>query len=243
MRVNELRRTTIVFLLLLVTVFGEEYTVTEKAMPYMLKTRGTSKALISHGLMTPGRWLPISFIVPDGSYVKKGDPVAKFDTADAEFDYKTLQFEKQVVEQQMKYELTEIDNDRLGKSDSLEAYVDQLNVAKANLKKYKELPLEDEVLKSEGQLRIAELEHAAALKEFQRDEDRYKRNFISKTELERSAQALKEKEASLEYAKAVLEYDKLPAPESTIRKIELEVDNYQQHLDEVKYELKEMKSL
>ena len=243
MRVKCLSKIALILLMLWVTVSAEEYKVTEKAMPYMLKTRGTSKALVSHGLMTPGHWLPISFIVPDGSYVKKGDPVAKFDSADAEFEYKSLHFEKQVVEQQMKYELTEIDNDRLGKSDSLEGYIDQLNVAKANLKKFKELPLKDEVLKSEGQLRIANLEYEAALNEFQRDEDRYKRDFISKTELERSAQALKEKEASLEYAKAVLEYDKLPAPESTIRKIELEVDNYQQSLDEVKYELKEMKSL
>ena len=137
MRVKCLSKIALILLMLWVTVSAEEYKVTEKAMPYMLKTRGTSKALVSHGLMTPGHWLPISFIVPDGSYVKKGDPVAKFDSADAEFDYKSLQFEKQVVEQQMKYELTEIDNDRLGKIDSLEGYIDQLNVAKANLKKFK----------------------------------------------------------------------------------------------------------
>ena len=221
----------------------EEHKVTERSMPYVLTTRGTSKALVSHALMTPGNWLPISFIVPDGSYVKKGDPVAKFDSADAEYEYKTLLFEKQVVEQQMKYELTEIDNDRLGKSDSLESQIDDLKVLKATLKKFQELPLKDEVLKSEGKMRIAKLEYEAALKDFQRDEDRFKREFISKTELEQTSQKLKEKKAQLEYAEAILEYDKLPAPESTIRKLELEVANAQLDVDEVKYELGEMKSL
>ena len=228
---------------LTLTVLCEDYKVNEKSMPYVLTTRGTSKALVTHALMTPGHWLPISFIVPDGSYVKKGEPVAKFDSADAEFEYKSLKFEKQVVEQQMKYELTEIDNDRLGKSDSLESQIDDLKVLKATLKKFQELPLKDEVLKSEGKMRIAKLEYEAALKEFQRDEDRYKRKFISKTELEQTSQNLKEKKAQLEYAQAVLDYDKLPAPESTIRMLELQVANAQLDVDEVKYELGEMKSL
>ena len=228
---------------LTLTVLCEEYKVTEKSMPYVLTTRGTSKALVTHALMTPGSWLPISYIVPDGSFVKKGDPVAKFDSADAEFEYKSLLFEKKVVEQQMKYELTEIDNDRLGKSDSLESQEDDLKVLKATLKKFQELPLKDEVLKSEGKMRIAKLEYEAALKEFQRDEDRFKREFISKAELEQTAQNLKEKKAQLEYAEAVLDYDKLPAPESTIRTLELQVANAQLDVDEVKYELGEMKSL
>lgn len=233
----------IIIFSLTLTVFCDDFKVNDKSMPYVLTTRGTSKALISHALMTPGNWLPISFIVPDGSYVKKGDPVAKFDSTDAEFDYKSLLFEKQVVEQQMKYELTEIDNDRLGKSDSLESQVDDLKVLKATLKKFKELPLLDEVKKSEGKMRIAKLEYEAALKEFQRDEDRYKRKFISKTELEQTTQNLKEKKAQLEYAEAILEYDKLPAPESTIRKLELQVANGQLDVDEVEYELGEMKFL
>lgn len=232
---------TVLFLAL--TLNADEFKVVERSMPYILTTRGTSKALVSHALMTPGRWLPISYVVPDGSFVEKGEAVAKFDSTDAEYDYKTLLFEKQVVEQQMKYELTEIDNDRLNKSDGLEAYIDQLNVYKATLKRFKEMPLADEVKKSEGQYHIAELEYNSALKEYERDLDRYKREFISKTQLENSEQAMKEKQASLEYAKAVLEYDKLPTPESTIKKLELEVENQQLHVDEVKYELKEMESL
>jgi len=228
---------------LTVSVLCQDYEVNERSKSYVLTTRGTSKALVSHALMTPGNWLPISFIVPDGSFVKKGDPVAIFDSADAEYEFKSLQFEKQVVEQQMKYELTEIDNDRLGKSDSLESQIDDLKVLQATLKKFKELPLKDEVMKSEGKMRIAKLEYEAALKEFQRDEDRFKRNFISKTELEQSTQNLKEKKAQLEYAEAILEYDKLPAPDTTIRKIELEVANAQLDVDEVKYELGEMESL
>lgn len=228
---------------LTLTALCEEYKVTEKSMPYVLTTRGTSKALVTHALMTPGHWLPISFIVPDGSYVNKGEPVAKFDSADAEYDYKSLLFEKQVVEQQMKYELTEIDNDRLGKSDNLESQLDNLKVLKATLKKFEELPLKDEVLKSEGKMRIARLEYEAALKEFQRDEDRYKREFISKAELEQTAQNLKEKKAQIEYAEAVLEYDKLPAPESTIRTLQLQVANAQLEVDKVQYELGEMESL
>ena len=224
-------------------MFAEKYTVQEREQLYELNIRGTATPLKSIGLMTPGYWLPISYIVEDGAYVEKGDVVAKFDSSGAEYELQTLIFEQKVVEQQLKYELNEIDNDRLAKVDSLASIVDQLNIAKATLDKHRKLPLEDEVQKAEGRLRIAKLEFEAAEKDFFKAEDRYKRKFISKAELEKAQQQMKEAKVSLQYAESDLEYEKLPATESTIKMSELNIENLELKKEDLEYELKELKYL
>ena len=226
-----------------ISLLGEAFRIQEREESYELTVRGTATSLQSIGLMTPGHWLPISFILEDGAFVNEGDTVAKFDSSEAEYELQTLLFEQKVVEQQLKYELNEIDNDRLAKEDKLDGLVDQQNIAKATLEKYKQLPLEDEVLKAEGRLRISKLEYEAAEKDFIKAEDRYRRKFISKAELEKAQQELKEKKVSLEYAEADLEYEKLPATESTIKMAELEIENLKLEKEDLEYELKELKFL
>ncbi|MCM8529855.1 MAG: HlyD family secretion protein [Lentisphaeraceae bacterium] len=222
---------------------GEDYTIQNRQQNYQVDVRGTVKTLKSIGLMVPANWLPISYVVEDGSYVKENDVVAKFDSSRAEYELQTLLFEQKVVEQQLKYELNEIDNDRLGKEDKRDGIVDKLKIAEAELVKWKELPLEDEVLKAEGRLRIARLEYEAAEKEMVKAQDRYKRKFISKAELETAQQELKEQKVSLDYAKSDLEYESLPATKSTIKMAELKIENLKLEKQDIEYELKELKSL
>ena len=233
----------IIFIVLTPGLCAEEFQVVEREAPYILTVRGQSKALKSHGLMTPGNWLPLSSIVADGSYVNKGDVVAKFDSTAAEYEYRTMLFDKQVIEQQLKYELTEIDNDRLGKNDKFEAFVDTLKIHQAILDKMRSLPLKDEIRKAQGQLNIARLQYEAALKEYTLAESRFKKEYISKRELTQKSQELKASKASLEYAIAFLDYQKLPAKKGDLKIQEINVVMAQQEVEKIKYEISQLSTL
>jgi len=222
---------------------AEQYTVKQKEITYIQTVRGQSLALKSVGMTTPGHYLPISFIVADGSFVKKGDIVARFDSTDALYEYKSLFFEKKVIEQDLQAELTKIDNNRLAKRDQLDEKRDKLALKRATLKRNLKLPLPDEVLKAEGRLRVASLDHEAAFKDYEKAKERFVKKYISKSEEERKLQALKEKKASLDFAQADLEYQKLPVAKSTLKKIELEIETLELEVDKLKNEVAERETL
>ncbi|NQZ56161.1 MAG: efflux RND transporter periplasmic adaptor subunit [Lentisphaeraceae bacterium] len=229
--------------LTILSVHGEKVSVVKKSIVYILKVRGQSRSTQSHGLVTPGKYLPIAFIVKDGSYVNKGDVVARFSSKEAEFDYQSLLFKKNVVEQNLKAAITTIDNDRLAKGDSLDAKTDKLAFKQASYKRLLSFPLEDEVLKAAGRLKISQLNEEAAAKDLKKSRNRFERKFISKTELDEKQQFYREKKVAMEYAQADLAYIKLPATKSSIRKSLLEIETLEMEVAKLKNEIVESESL
>jgi len=192
---------------------------------------------------SPVSWLPVSFLVDDGSQVAEGEVIAKFDTSIAEYDLQNLQLERDYVEADLRRRLTDIDNVELDLTANLAELKDLLAVAQAELTTLLELPDEDEVRLQKGRVRVARLNFEAAEKDRAKAESRYERGLISRAQLEDFTRKYSERRALLEFAVENYEFAQLPATPATIRRKELEIENLQSEIHKFEHRLSEQSQI
>lgn len=234
----------LLFMLLLHTaarLVGSEESVIvgEQLFDYSYTMRVKAASEYNERVGNPVAWLPVSFLVDDGSRVEVGDVIAKFETGSAEHRLQDLKLERDYVEADLLKRLTDIDNVELDTKSRLEELADLLVVAEAELVSLLAMPDEDEVRLEEGRMRVARLNFEAAEKDLAKAESRFERKLISRTQLENVNRMYSERRALLEFAIENYEYAQLAAASSTIRRKELEIENLKLEIAKFEHELAE----
>lgn len=219
----------------------ESVTIEHRLFDFSHTIRVQAASEYNERVGNPVAWLPVNFLVEDGSQVEQGDIIATFDTKQAEYTLQDLQLERDYVEADLLKRLTDIDNVELDLNSGQELLEDMLVVAKAELATLLEMPNEDEVRLEMGRMRVAQLNFEAAEKELAKAESRFERNLISRAQLDGVNRKYSERRALLEFATENYEFAQLPAASSAIRRKELEIENLKLELAKNEYHRQEQK--
>ena len=194
----------------------------------------------SEKINNPVRWQPVKTILPDGTKVSKDDVLATFVSAQSEFDLETLLLRQKVIDANLQRRLKNIDNKNLDLDDQMKVLEDKLAALKSKLERQKSEPTEDDIRIVEGRLRIAKMNLDASKKDYAKAQDRFKREMISRAELDAAEKDLREKEARHTYAVKTLEVTKNPPErEANIRITEGEIKMAELEIDKLAFEMKE----
>ncbi len=214
-------------------------TVVSKTFTYRTSLRAVAFAQKAETFTNPLTWPQIVSCAPDGSYVKQGQTVIEFDRQHFERELQAELLRRDVVDAQLARKLTELRNRNLQLRDELEELEDNLAVLKSRQERYQALPDPHEVEIYAGRLRVAELAFDAAQKDLAKADDRLARNMISKVERDAKESDFRLQQARLTQARRHLEYAQLPATESTLRKLQLQIENLELERDKLKHEVEE----
>ena len=242
------KRIAILFIILAGVLFSEEYeetyVVEERILGISSSIRVKAIAEKSEKISNPVRWQPVKTIIPDGSKVKAGDVLATFVSAQSEYDLETLLLRKKVIDANLQRRLKGIDNRNLDLDDQMSVLEDKLAALKSKLERQKSEPTEDDIRIVEGRLRIAAMNLEAARKDCEKAQDRFRREMISRAELDSAEKDLREKEARHLYATRELEYTrKPPEREANIRITEGEIKMAELEIDKLAFEIKEQQKI
>ena len=219
----------------LLNLYSETVKVKESPFTFTLRAKATTSELTR--IKTPGHYIPIKSIVADGAKVKKGQIICEFDITDTTYKLESEILKKKIIEADLKTDLLALDKTET--KDQLALLKDQLKVKEASLKRYEALPLKEDITLAEGQLKIAKLNLDSVQKDFDKTQELFKKKLSSKTELYQAEQDLKAEKVNVEYAQELLDYTKLPASESTIKKIVLEIKNINLEITKLENEMAE----
>lgn len=190
-------------------------------------------------IAAPSNWLPLSFLAENGQFVKKNKIIAKFDLSTKEFDLKSYLIQEEIDQTSLRQKLKDIDTQNIKVQDKLDAVNDQLAFKKAQLDRFKTLPLQDEVQISEGKLRIAQMNFDTADNDYKRGQSRFKNAMISKATLNKLRDEMANKKALLIFAQKALELVKHPKIENDKKKLALEIINLTLEKSKIENEIKE----
>jgi multidrug resistance efflux pump len=191
----------------------------------------------------PVSWLPITSIAEDGAKVKKGEVITTFDRASSLFDLDSLKKKREVIQSELEERLAQIDNRELQMQDDLDTLEDRQAVLQAKLDRLRSQPLDDDIAIAAGRLHIAELNEQAAEKDLEKARNRFKREMISSTELERFEKQYRDKRALLIYAQNELTSTKTPPSPETLQELEMELANGELELERLSNELREYRKI
>ena len=229
------------FFLLTSTLFATTSTVTLQERPFEITLRAKAETSKSTKITTPGNYIPIKTIVNDGDRVRKGEVICEFDITDTQYKLESQILRRKIIESDLAADLLALDNTE--NKDKLELLKDQKAVKIASLNRLKSLPLKEDILLAEGQLKVAQLKYEAVEKDFLKAKELFKKKLSSKTELFQAEQALKQEKVNISYSKEYLEYTKLPASSSSIEKIKLEIKNIDLEISKITKEIAENTTL
>ena len=209
----------------------ETAVVGRRSLTYTYTMRVKAFTEKAEQISNPVSWLPISSIVEDGAKVEEGQVIVRFNNENSLFELGALERNRDVIDAELAHRLAEIANREREMQDRLNTLRDQLAVLEARLARLQSAPLADDVRIAEGRLRVARLNQQAAEKDLAKARDRFSRQMISRAELDRHESELREKEATLTYARNELAYTKLPTAPGTIEQTELEAAGALGHRD------------
>ena len=232
----------IVTLLLALCAVAQEdsWVIAEETLEITTPIRVKTITEKSEKINNPVRWQPVKTILPDGTKVGKGDVLATFVSAQSEFDLETLLLRQKVIDSNLQRRLKNIDNRNLDLDDQMKVLEDKLAALNSKLERQKSEPTEDDIRIVEGRLRIAKMNLDASQKDYAKAQDRFRREMISRAELDAAEKDLREKEARHLYAVKTLEVTKNPPErEANIRITEGEIKMAELEIDKLAFEIKE----
>lgn len=248
-----MKRGTIIHICMLLLYFGmvshgdsgdELFEVVEKSLEYRYQFRVTAMTEKSERVVNPLRWYPLDMFMPEGSSVKKGDVVARFNQIQLLHDEKNLKMELDVVDAELQRRLTAIDNYDLEMSEKLEDLQDTLASLEAKLQRLLSEPNQDDVRIAEGKLKLADLNLRLSESDFRRAERRFKRGMISRAELDSAEKTYRENQVSYTYADKELELTMTPlALPYDIARTRLQIANNRIEIKRLEQEIKEQVKL
>ena len=221
----------------------ETAVVGRRSLTYTYTMRVKAFTEKAEQISNPVSWLPISYIVEDGAKVEEGQVIVRFNNENSLFELGALERNRDVIDAELAHRLAEIANREREMQDRLNTLRDQLAVLEARLARLQSAPLADDVRIAEGRLRVARLNQQAAEKDLAKARDRFSRQMISRAELDRHESELREKEATLTYARNELAYTKLPTAPGTIEQTELDIENARLECGKLENELAEHQAI
>ena len=224
-------------------VFCSEETIAVRDFTYKTKIRVIAFAREAEKITNPLRYPQITDIAPDGSFVREGDVITRFELEGLHEKLHNLELRRDLVQAKLKKKLTGIRNKNMDLEDRLEARKGRLAVLRAQLNRLKTLPDKDEVAIHLGRLKVARLELTAAAKDLERAEDRYKRKMISETRLDKVRRRFREKEAAAQKAKQHYDYAGQPAKKWDVRGVEIQIENTQMEVKKLSHEISENRQI
>ena len=217
---------------------GAEEAVAE-ARPFEHRCVLRATAVPSQGadLLSRAGFIPVQSIVPDGTWVEKGDVVAVFDAVEAKVELEKRLRERDVVEAELQAELRKIENREMEMKDRLDNLEGKREVAMARLADLKSLPRQSEVDIAEGRARVARLELKASEEELKRVKISVDKGFASIVEQAGSEKLLALRQAGADLAESELLIARLPAEVEEMRSQELEIATIEAELKLAKFEI------
>ncbi len=241
----EIRR-TILFVLVLsgLSVLAQQvvdsYVIESKTLQYVSRVRVNTMTEQAEKINNPVRWQPLESIIADGTLVKKGDVLATFVSKEAEYDLNLLQLRQRVIETNLSRRVADIDNKNLDMSEQMDALLDKLASLESKLQRQKSEPTLDEIRIVEGRLRIAKMNLKAAEEDYAKAQDRFKREMISRAELESYESSLADNRAKHIFAVQELAATKEPPTRSLeLKNTEIDILMTRLEIGKLEFEIKE----
>lgn len=142
--------------------------------------------------------------VEDGSWIDKGEQLMAFDPFPVSNEWKKLQARMDITQAELALRLKDADNTMTELTDKLRAEEDKLKVAVAALDRLWRLPETNDVLITEGRVRVAVLTYLAESNALVRAEERLRKNYISPVAFEKQRSSAEQAKAKLEQAQTAL---------------------------------------
>ena len=219
----------------------ESYVIAQQEIPFSYTLTGIVQAEETTPIKNPVSWKPVKHVVADGSYIKKDEIIAEFDPLYQDMQYEKMLIQKNVVDLELESKLIDIDEKSQKFEDQIKSKHGSLKVLLAKLKRLKSLPLQSDVTIAKGKLRVANLELEAAESEWVRAQDRYTKNFLSKTELQRYRYSLERKQIEQKHALESLAIIDRPADVWDVESLELQIKNVQLDIEKLEFEYSKQK--
>ncbi|NOZ23929.1 MAG: efflux RND transporter periplasmic adaptor subunit [Planctomycetes bacterium] len=207
-----------------------------RKMDLTIRVRGTGKLEAAHSLRVTAMlwWKPITWVIPEGAMVKKGDLIVTFEKKDIENEYRTAKADYAVAQAELKKSKMELE----AKKHQLEAEIKSceadLVIAKLELERIRSLPRPDDVRQKESALRRAKATFDVAREEYERMSRFKGQGILADAEVRRMISEMKEAEAAYICAQSDLRVTQAGAHPDNIREAELEVEQAQIALDQAK---------
>ncbi|MBR0459923.1 MAG: hypothetical protein IJJ26_11855 [Victivallales bacterium] len=221
---------------------GEEETckVERRSLPVVTTVRVKTTTAESEKINNPINWQPLQSIVEDGSHVKKDDVVATFVSEESEYEMTLLVLQQKRTEADVEARVRDIDNQNLELSEQMDVLQDRLASLEAKLERQLSEPTADDIAIVEGRLRIAKLNLDAAEKEYTKAQDRFKRQMISRAELEKAEKDLETNRAKEIHARKELEITKNPPTrEDEIKMTRVDIDTAKLEIEKLQFEIED----
>jgi multidrug resistance efflux pump len=227
------------FLMLSPWIYGADHVIGIGNGQWIVKSRMTVEFSKSTPVINLMRWPMIVDLIPDGSLVKEGDLLVRFDRDSVEKEIESKRYDLKINELYLNKSLKDIENKVKNLEDSLQEKKDQLSLLQARKNQWLSIPLKKDVDKAQGEVDVAELNHRIAVREVEKAERRFEKAFVSKTELLNEREDFRRMEAEWLYAQQMLSLSKQPTTTSQMKKLNLEMKSVELDIKQLEKELEE----
>lgn len=220
-------------------------TVPVEKGPFAVKVLASGKleAATSFCISSPIEWQMITWLVPEGSIIKKGDIIVRFDKTNIEEQLREATGGLRIAKCTLEQAERTLEFEKQKSSSQVENSKAALEIAKAELADLRKRPRPDDLKRAEVELRIAQAVWEAAKADYENmkqsiENDKEKAVF-SLSQLRKSEQEYKNALADLETAEAKHDSVKAGPTQATIKEAELKMAQAELDLQQAESELPE----
>lgn len=195
---------------------------------------GRLEAAQSVRITTPLSWKAITWLIPEGTMVKKGDLIAKFEKKDLENEVRTAKADLAVAEARLEEARKQLEWNKCQIAATIKSYEADLAIAELELKRLQSLPRADDIRQKEAELRRAKAEFEVAKEEYERMARFRGQGYTTETELRKMLSTMKEAEAAYIRAQTQLRITQMGAHPDEIKEAELKREQALIALQQVK---------
>ena len=220
-------------------------TVPVEKGPFTVKVLASGKleAATSFCISSPIEWQMITWLIPEGSIIKKGDIIVRFEKTNIEEQLRSAAGALRVAQCQLEQTERTLEFEKQKSSSLVENNKAALEIAKTELADLRKRPRGDDLKRAEVELRIAQAVFDATKTDYETmkrsiETDKDKAVF-SLSNLRKAGQEFKNAEADLESAQAKYDTVKAGSSAATIKEAELKLAQAELDLQQAESELPE----
>jgi len=195
---------------------------------------GKLEAAESMRVTAPLWWKPITWVIPEGTMVKKDDLIVKFEKKDIENEYLTAKADYAVAEAELQKVKKELEAKKHELDAEIESYQADMAIAELELARLRDLPRPDDIRQKKATLRRAKATFDVAKEEYERMARFKGLGFLADAEIRQMISEMKEAESGFICAQTDLRVAESGAHPDTIREAELEVERAKIALEQAK---------
>ena len=199
-----------------------------------VKGSGRLEAAQSVRITVPLSWKAITWLVPEGTSVKKDELIVQFEKKDLEDEVRTSRADYAVALARLEESKQQLASTQCAIDARIESYEADLAIAELELKRLKGLPRLDDIRQKEADLRRAKAEFDVAQEEYARMARYRGQGYTTETELRKMMTTMKEAESAYIRAQTQLRVTKMGATPDDIREADLKREQAQIALKQTK---------